>query len=368
MSPGITLQRGCAYASATLLIGASAGFGAQYAWTIGSTHGAVLGGLSVAMALGLELAKPLAIERAVASVRSLLLGRALALLTLGLIAIAYSLTAELALVATTRGDRVAERQAQAGAAKAVQEARERLLGELSGLASSRPSAALEAILAAMVVNPRASLCGDPKAALGPATRRLCSELANVKAEHAVALRREEISRELRPLEDLLTGSASHAVSSPDPAASALVTYLALAGVKVPVADLTDWLVLVPVLALEIGSALALVLVQSVSTSARVQSRSGASGMGLGAPSPSPASPWPLTVVNTSPALQITSCARETLLEHLRGRGGMVQGGLRGIARDLGVSTTRLHQVVREMALEGLLEVQSTKHGTALKLA
>ena len=43
------------------LVIASAGFGAVFAWQTGSTHGPLLGCLSVLMALGLEAAKPLAV-------------------------------------------------------------------------------------------------------------------------------------------------------------------------------------------------------------------------------------------------------------------------------------------------------------------
>ena len=56
-------------AAATLLIIASAGFGMLFAWQVGSRHDAVLGALSVAMALGLELSKPFAISSAFASLR-----------------------------------------------------------------------------------------------------------------------------------------------------------------------------------------------------------------------------------------------------------------------------------------------------------
>src|SRR5262249_935043 len=50
----------------------------------------------------------------------------------------------------------------------------------------------------------------------------------------------------------------------DPAAHALSVYLAALGLVLPERLLTDWLTLIPVLALEIGAALSLLLVQAVS--------------------------------------------------------------------------------------------------------
>ncbi len=90
--------------SAAALVIASAGFDAFYAWHTGSHHGPVLGALSVLMALGLEGAKPFAIEGVFTSLRSWSPFRAVALALLGTVAIAYSLTAELSLIASIRAD------------------------------------------------------------------------------------------------------------------------------------------------------------------------------------------------------------------------------------------------------------------------
>ena len=56
--------------AASSLVISSAGFGAVYAWTTGSEHGVVLGGLFVLMAVALEIAKPLAVATALTSFRS----------------------------------------------------------------------------------------------------------------------------------------------------------------------------------------------------------------------------------------------------------------------------------------------------------
>lgn len=95
--------------SAAALVIASAGFGAFYAWTTGSHHGPVLGTLSVLMALGLEGAKPFAAEGVFAALRSWSPFRAAAMAALAVVAVAYSLTAELSLMASIRADTAAQR-------------------------------------------------------------------------------------------------------------------------------------------------------------------------------------------------------------------------------------------------------------------
>ena len=79
---------------------------------MGIQHGPLLAGLTVLMAVALEGIKPLAVASALASFRQLALvrGLLLTLLTLlALVAITYSLTAELSLVAGSRGDLAASR-------------------------------------------------------------------------------------------------------------------------------------------------------------------------------------------------------------------------------------------------------------------
>jgi hypothetical protein len=95
--------------AAALLVIASAGFGMLFAWQVGSKHDAALGALSVAMALGLELSKPFAISSAFASLRQLRAVTAASLALVGILAVCYSLQAELTFMSMTRGDLVAER-------------------------------------------------------------------------------------------------------------------------------------------------------------------------------------------------------------------------------------------------------------------
>lgn len=180
-------------ASATALIIASAGFGAFYAWTTGSHHGPVLGALSVIMALGLEGAKPSAIEGALTAARSWSLFRAAALALLGVVAVAYSLTAELSLMAATRADNSAQRARASTVATAAKDRYDATQRELATLPMARPIAALDAEIKRLQMTPKLAPCGDTTARdFGPISRRVCTEITALNAEAGTTVRRTEL--------------------------------------------------------------------------------------------------------------------------------------------------------------------------------
>ena len=150
---GGQITRTLAVISAAGLVFASAGFGAVYAWTAGTVHGWVMAGLMVLMAGALECCKPLAVASAFNAFRSIALVRGVALTLLATVAIAYSLTAELTLMATARGDLVALRAASAKAAKSTDNQRDRIEAELAALAGVRPAATVRAEIAGHLADP-----------------------------------------------------------------------------------------------------------------------------------------------------------------------------------------------------------------------
>jgi len=82
------------------------------------------------------------------------------------------------------------------------------------------------------------------------------------AELARAKRRRELEADLADAGARVASGPTVTVA--DPGASALVTYLSVLGISASAGLVAQWLNLVPVLALELGSALAGVLVASVS--------------------------------------------------------------------------------------------------------
>jgi hypothetical protein len=208
--------------AAGLLVIASAGFGMLFAWQVGSKHDAVLGTLSVAMALGLELSKPFAISSAFASLRQWRIITAAALTLVGALAVGYSLQAELTLMSMIRGDLVAERASVRDAAQRADARYAKALAEIDAL---KPS-------------------GITKSATAAYLER--------RDELQTELQRAEADRQQAP-----------SVAAPDPAATALAAYAGSLGVKTDPATLGLWMPLVGVLALELGAAFSVVLVRSV---------------------------------------------------------------------------------------------------------
>jgi hypothetical protein len=173
-----------------LLVISSAGFGCAYAWTQAAHHGPLLAGLAVAMALGLECAKPLAVESVFTCLRRLAIGRALAMLALAIVAIGYSLTAELSLMATTRADATAGREKLADERQKAADRYKRAAAELSTVAPHRPAAELQALLAGKD-------CSRPA---GAQVRALCAELgrAERRTEIEAMLSKAETDTAKRP--------------------------------------------------------------------------------------------------------------------------------------------------------------------------
>jgi len=343
------------YLAAALLVLASAGFGCVYAWTTGSQHGSALGVLSVAMALGLELAKPMAIAGSLAALRELALLRAPLLLMLGVVAVAYSLTAELSLMATTRGDVIAERKASSSNAATINIERERLGYELGAIGTTRPSATIEAeITGKLASDGRLQGC-EAKWLTSTKAREVCIEVNQLRAEKATAERKEKLEADLAALR---SNNEATVEKKADPGAHALATYLGALGLTVNAEALSEWLVLVPVLALELGSALAGLLVGTVRSRVFSSVQSNAKAESDQAVSPE----------NTSVHdIASLACPVERLKLVLLQSGGEVFAGQRALARAVGVSVGAMNTMLDELARAGQIAVVASTKGTKVKL-
>ena len=180
------------------LVVASGGFGAVYAWTAAAQHGVVLGSLAVLMAVSLEGAKPLAVVRAGQALRSWQFGSSAALASLALVAIAYSLTAELSLMARTRADATASRAAVIGHTAQTKAQHDRLTSELASIVFTRPSAAVVFEINDLKALPKV---GDCIRIDGPVSKRVCPQIAALEQEYTLQAHREDVERKLSGLED-----------------------------------------------------------------------------------------------------------------------------------------------------------------------
>jgi len=249
-----------------LLVLASTGFGCVYAFGQGSQHGVVLAWLSVAMAAGLELAKPLSLVKAVS--KSTPWQSRIALGALALFAALYSLSAETSLVATNRQAANAQRSqltAQHQTAQADLDAAHR---GLAGLGPVRPVAEAERAVASDKLDVawmRTSNCTD---ATLTASRAFCQRYFSDQSELINAQSAQELTAKIEAAEKALVATAG--VNEADPGAASVVVYLSALGITADPEKVSKLLVLLAVVGLEVGSLTAGLLVSAgVATQGRV---------------------------------------------------------------------------------------------------
>jgi len=298
------------------------------------------------MVLALEAVKPLAISAGI-DLWKRCTGPAALLLTLGGISCAYSLTAELSLISMSKGDIVAERQAQATTARNAERDRNRIEAELAAIGITQPSASLSAELSSLLSDSRLKGCTSPLS--NWRLQAICTEkVTPLRSELATAERREKLEASLAQL-------PSVAAKVADPGSVALATYLAALGVNLSAEAIAQWLILIPVLALEIGSAMAGVLVQAVSQSP---------AKGVSEPPKKPANrrepPKP------EPAAGKDNVAK-AIVQELQAAGGSLSRSERGLARLIGTSKPTARRAIHGLAAAGIIALEATKAGTMLRL-
>jgi hypothetical protein len=218
----------------------------------------------------------------------------------------------------------------------------------------------------------------------------CPRVNALRAELGNAERREKLEGDLAALQS--TGPVTPAVREADPGSAALATYLASLGFDVPANGLTDWLVLIPVLALEVGAALSGVLVQSacgrrnlpLSKDAPLTQAAVPAGKPVDGHAPTLAQeakqPRTQTVDANSPAAAprrkrartaterlsmrrrpglVTTLtkvdAQVQLLDMLRRRGGRIEdASVRGLARLIGAKKSTAHNAIATLIGAGIV--------------
>jgi hypothetical protein len=311
--------------ASSALVLSSIGFGAVFAFKASIHGGIILAGLAVLMAAALKAIKPLAIAQAFQAFGNWSLGRGLALLFLGLIAVAYSITSELSLMSASRGDLAAE-QAQAHSSQTMaKDAYERARAELATLKPSRTAGEIEAVIARQSANG----CGVNGNVSGkwvcPVPTALLSELSRAK-------RRSELEAVLQTNAAQVTSGP--AVASADPGSVNLATYLGALGLTVKPEAVAQWLALVPVLALEAGCALAGLLISAVRAS-------------------EPQAPKRQKAGNATPLPTERDKVAGAIVDHLKANGGAVRGSHRVLGAKLGANRNTINRALHSLAASGL---------------
>jgi hypothetical protein len=321
--------------ASSALVLSSIGFGAVFAFKASIHGGIILAGLAVLMAAALKAIKPLAIAQAFQAFGNWSLGRGLALLFLGLIAVAYSITSELSLMSASRGDLAAE-QAQARSSQTMaKDAYERARAELATLKPSE----IEAVIARQSANG----CGVNGNVSGkwvcPVPTALLSELSRAK-------RRSELEAVLQTNAAQVTSGP--AVASADPGSVNLATYLGALGLTVKPEAVAQWLALVPVLALEAGCALAGLLISAVRAS-------------------EPQAPKRQKAGNATPLPTERDKVAGAIVDHLKANGGAVRGSHRVLGAKLGANRNTINRALHSLAASGVVALSSSKAGSVLRL-
>ena len=107
----------------------------------------------------------------------------------------------------------------------------------------------------------------------------------------------------------------------------------------------QWLALVPVVALELGSALAGLLVQAVRVSET-----------------------PLSKPRVTPLATEKDKVATAIVEHLKANGGAIHGSHRGLRSQLGVNRNTINRALHSLAAAGVVALSSSKAGSVLRLA
>lgn len=344
-----TNLRTIAATGATLLVSASAALGAYYGFQVGSHQHLALGVVFAGAALGGELLKPFAVHEAIASLGRWHILRGVACLLLATVCVVYSLAAELSLAAGSRGDLAASREAQAQAIAARAGTLKRAQKELAALPVSRPAEQLQAKIDGLLLTPGADGCLEIN---GKVTREVCPQVAALKSEKAIAERRTELET---TISESGTAPIDHVVQSGDPLAGAVAVYAGALGWSWSAEAVLPWLALIPVVFLEIGSALAVVVVRSIG----------------GPPPQIPAIEAP-EVVQAQPVKRRARKPQERALgamaDRLQRAGGTIEGSQRQLAKKLGTSKTSIHRAIHALVAAGLATVSVSQAGTRLVLA
>lgn len=348
------LVRGITIFGAILLIGSSAALGAYYGYTVGSHAHHLIGLVFAAAALGGELLKPFAVARALDFLRAREWLRAGAATALVAVCVVYSVSSELSLASGGRNDLASQRDAAANSYGRAVERREQMAAELAAIAPARTVAEIDPLITKLLSVPGTDRCaGSPSRR---EAKKACADVAILKSEKARAQRRAELQNQLTSA-DARIDDLPAVASGGDPLAASLSVYASALGISASPDSILPWLALIPVLFLEMGSALALVALggqkaAAGATADRVKEK-------------------PPAAKRTPPAPRKDSAplpSETALLEHLKSNGGTASGGQRAIARAVGLSKTRLNELLRDLAETGRIVVATSASGTSVTIA
>src|SRR6476469_8067963 len=273
----------CAYISATIFIAASGAPNIVYGWSKGDSLPTSLVWAGVAGAVAIVLA--LSVPALVRSIEARRWSAAVMALVALLLSGTYSVTAALGSAAGGRQNAATAETATADARKRLQGAYDAAKAELDALRPSRAVGELEALVAG--TKPVCREVQDFRS-----RRTECSPPAALVAELGRAKRRAELEAKIERASGELANIQPARVANSD--AKALTRYLGALGFEVSPDRLSDLLVLLSVVMIEVGGSLALAVGMVLDASGRpVPATAGHQPSPVGPSEPEPASVVPV---------------------------------------------------------------------------
>lgn len=206
----------------------------------------------------------------------------------------------------------------------------------------------------------------------PNARKVCAEVAAVRAEIGRADRRARVESELAAARNTLGGLSSRATLA-NTDAEALRGFAAAAGVETTADSLNKLLVLLAVLLIELGGGLSFAVAGALGpagtpptalTREAVEVHRGAvQAETLASAAPVEGTPDPACTDDGGPC----ASARARLLSMLLDGGGAMRTTQRELAQRLGTSPARASQLLGELRSDGRISVRSSKTGTVVEL-
>ena len=342
----------------------------------------VWGAVAVAASIGLALA-PSAFLISLGTKRYSAAGVSL---VAALIFGTYSVTAALGsatggrMVAASEATEIADSRARYQSAYATASA------ELGQLASARPSAELAAEIVAIDRMPGITIDGVPCGGTlnGKVTKEWCPRRSELAAEAARAQRREKLQADMATATAALGKLPAPRVANAD--ATALKGFLDATGHPLSADALNKLLVVLAVLVIEFGGGLSLALAMTLRDGKQkvsAQAAETASSGEVSGPAETPvAKDDPVSATSVEKPTKRTRKKDKggrgdlgsggqrmpaNVVDLLKSRGGRIDVGQRGLGKMLGLSKTRMNEVLHELAATGVVCLSTSKAGTTVAL-
>jgi hypothetical protein len=344
-----------AYTAALIFAAASIATNAAYGWTRGGDLPSALIWAGVSIAAGIT--QVLSWPALVTTIDRRQWGKAIASVFALTICASYSITAALGSAAGSRYNAASAEQSAADTRKRAQAGYDAAQAELAKIEPSRSVAELLPLVEA--AKPQCRVRVD-----STGRQTVCAKPSGLLAELGRAHRRAELQDKVDKANAVLNATSARQANSDT---HALKRYVNAVGLQVSAERLNDLLTLLAVLVIESAGGLALVIALALSEkplSNQCVQTTPAHSTGQRIKETSAGSEEADSAHTVHSPAQST---RDRLIALVRDANGALHTGHRALGEALGVSATRVGQLLRDLAGEGAIRVRAGKTGSVITL-